>query len=345
MTAKRLSIKLGSQCNWSCPHCHNEAVNYPYNPKLIDFIRENGYRRITFSGGEPLLYWNTIKKICTALGKEGYMYRIITNGSLLDLSKISFIADYGISLIVSYDGEDGQRTNDPPPRWDMVKALRDVSFSVVVYQQNMDLPKLQRELTELCRRNDIRPKISLQPEFIHQTAAVHDGTTLETAKEYCRQMARLIEPEIVSVTSVPEADRLARMMQYHTLRKALGKWLVPKAPTKGTRCFNEEANCVSLDGRFLLCPYNDKRVVGDIEHGIDWEKIREMRPAKCRACGIFNICRCSCLANVTDNECYIARTMNRWLNKVVDKYGCRDELFELWRQANDHSFSQAAVRA
>ena len=39
MTAKRLSIKLGSQCNWSCPHCHNEAVNYPYNPKLLDFIR------------------------------------------------------------------------------------------------------------------------------------------------------------------------------------------------------------------------------------------------------------------------------------------------------------------
>ena len=339
---KRIGIKLGSQCNWKCSHCHNEAVNYPYNPKLIDFLRDNEYRRITFSGGEPLLYWNTIVKICTALGKDR-QYRIITNGSLLDRSKIAFIAKYGISLILSFDGSDGQRTNDPPPRWDMASALKDISFSVVVYQKNMNLPKLQKELLDLCHEYGIRPKYSLQPEFIHQTAAVDDGTTIETAKEYCRQMAKIIESEIISLVNLPEEERFGRMMQYHTLRKAMGKWLVPKPPTNGTRCFNELVQAVSLDGRFLLCPYNDKRVVGDIESGIDWEKIRAMRPKKCLECPIFDICRCTCIANVTDNECYIARTMNKWLNKVVDKYNCRELLFDLWRQVNDHTFSQTPV--
>lgn len=338
MTHKCLSIKLGSQCNWKCSHCHNEAVNYPYNPKLIDFIRDNGYERITFSGGEPFLYWNTIVKICTALGK-GYRYRIITNGSLVDRSKIAFIAKYEISLILSYDGEDGQRSNDPPTRWGMISALKDVSFSTVVYHKNLDLPKLHGELLAKCKEYNIRPKFSLQPEFIHQTAAVDDGTTIETAKEYCRQMARIIEKEIVSIVSLPESERFARMMQYHTLRKALSKWLMPKAETDGIRCFNEFVHCVSLDGRFLLCPYNDKRVVGDIEHGIDWEKVKSLRPAKCTNCEIFNVCRCTCLANVTDHECYIARTMNRWLNKVVDRYKCKEMLFDLWRQVNDYSFS------
>jgi len=339
---KRISIKLGSQCNWQCSHCHNEPVNYPYNPKLIDFLRDNDYRRITFSGGEPLLYWNTIVKICTALGK-GYQYRIITNGSLLDRSKIAFIAKYGISLILSFDGSDGQRSNNPPPRWDMASALKDVSFSVVVYQKNMNLPKLQQELLNLCHEYGIRPKMSLQPEFIHQTAAVEDGTTKETAKEYCRQMAKILEPEIISLLNLPEEERFGRMMQYHTLRKAIGKWMIDKTPTDGIRCFNENVHAISLDGRFLLCPYNDKRVVGDIEHGIDWEKIRSMRPKKCLECPIFNICRCTCIANVTDNECYIARTMNKWLNKVADKYKCREILFDLWRQVNDHTFSQTAV--
>lgn len=333
---KRLLIKLGSQCNWSCSHCHNEPVNYAYNPKLLDWIRANGIERITFSGGEPLLYFRTIEKICRDLGK-GYKYRVVTNGSLIDRAKISFLADYGFSVIVSYDGEDGQRTNSPPTNWTLLSALPDVQFSVVVYQANMDMPKIQRELDGICRKHLMRRKISLQPEFIHQTEAVHDGTTIETAKEYCRQIARIIEPEIISIAQAPEYDRLRLLYLYATTRKALGKWLVPKPPTAGTRCFNEDMLCVSLDGRFLLCPYNDKRVVGDIEHGVDWGKVAAMRPPKCVACEIFPVCRCSCLANVTGNECYIARIMHRWLVKVTDRYECRDMLIDLWRQSHDRS--------
>lgn len=339
---RRLTIKLGSQCNWNCSHCHNEPVNYPYNPRLIEWIKSSDIKRITFSGGEPLIYWNTIVKICRALGKN-YKYRVITNGSLLDRSKIAFLSSWGFSVIVSYDGEAGQRSNDPPTNWLMLEALKDISFSTVVYKKNLNLPKIQAELLDKCKEfNLARPKLSLQPEFIHQTAAVDDGTNNETAKEYCRQMARIIEPEILSLINTPEENRLASMINYHTTRKALGKWYVPKPPTAGTRCFNEEVLCVSLDGRFLLCPYNDKRVVGDVTTGVDWEKVSALRPAKCLKCGIFNICRCSCLANVTDNECYIARTMNRWLNKVIDRYQCKDLLLELWRKANDYSFSQTA---
>lgn len=344
MNEKRLLIKLGSQCNWQCPHCHNEEVNYPYNEKLIDFIKKNNYKRITFSGGEPLLYWKTIVKICEALGHD-YQYRIITNGSLVDRAKVAFMAKYKISLIVSFDGSDGQRTENPPPNWRMISALKDVSFSTCVYQKNMNLPKIQEELINFCKKYKIRPKLSLQPEFIHQTSVVHqDDTTLETAKEYCRQIAKIIEPEIVSLVEVKEDNaRFARMMQYHTLRKALAKWFIPKDTTKGIRCFNENINCVSLDGRFLFCPYNDKRIVGDIEKGIDWDKIQSMRPEKCLKCDIFNICRCSCLANVTENECYIAKTMNRWLNKVTEKYQCKDLLIDLWRRVNDYSFSPTPI--
>ena len=341
---KRLTIKLGSQCNWSCSHCHNEPVNYKYNPKLIDFIRDNNYRRITFSGGEPLLYWNTIVKIVTALGHNGYQYRIITNGSLLDRAKIAFISHYNISIIVSFDGSDGQRSNNPPTNWLMLSALKDISFSVVVYHNNMNMDKIHKELLDVCKQWQIRPKISLQPEFIHQTSAVNDDTTFQDTQQYCKQISKIIEREIVAIINLPESARFEKMMNFHTLRKALEKWYLPKDPNaKGIRCFTEKYHGISLDGRILLCPYNDKRVVGDIETGIDWDKIDGMIPEKCKKCDIFDVCRCSCLANITDNECYIAKTMNRWLNKVIEKRNCKQILTDLWKQVHDHTFSQTEI--
>ena len=213
MSKKRLLIKLGSQCNWSCPHCHNQEVNYPYNEKLIDYIKANDYRRITFSGGEPLLYWNTIVKICKALGK-GYQYRVVTNGSLLDRAKIAFMSKYEFQTILSFDGSDGNRSNDPPPNYLMFSYLPDTSFSVCVYKKNMNLTKIQQELLDICKQYKIRTKFSLQPEFVHQTEVVDDETDLETAKEYCRQLAKILEPE-----NFPESQKMSAAAKKFYSRK------------------------------------------------------------------------------------------------------------------------------
>lgn len=326
--SKGILIKLGGQCNWNCKHCHNKNVNYPYNAKIIDYIKMNGYKRVTFSGGEPLLYWNTIKKICRALGKD-YQYKIVTNGSLLDVGMVSFIADYKIQLIYSFDGSDGNRTNDPPPNYRDLAALPhdQTCFSTVVYKQNMNLEKIQRELNEVCEQWGLRYKTSLQPEFIHQTDdTADDGTDIETAKEYCRQMARIIEPEIVRFVNAGAEERKQLRYEFMTLNRALKKWFFEKAPSKGCRCFHEQQQSISLDGRFLACPYSDAFTIGDIKSGIDWEALQKLIPEKCKKCSIYNICQCSCLANKTENECFIAKTMNRWLNKVVDKYNAHEAL-------------------
>lgn len=331
MTDKRLILKLGSQCNWNCPHCHNEPVNYPYNDKIIQYIKENNYTRITFSGGEPLLYWNTIVKIVTALGKN-YTYRIVTNGSLMDREKVTFIGKYNISVIVSFDGSKGHRTNNPPVNWRMLSAIPNVQFSVVVYDGNMDFDSIYNELVDICKQYRLKPKLSLQPEFIHQTSFVKDTTDINTAKEYCQKISKIIEKEIVSIMSTQKQNEREQLFgNAYTLKKALGKWLVPREPFKGCRCFNESIHCMSLDGRFLLCPYSDKRVIGNIEKGIDWHKADEYIPEKCKKCNIFSICRGACIANVTENECYIARTMNRWLEKVCARYKCKEVLIDLWK--------------
>ena len=327
---KKVLIKLGSQCNWHCPHCHSEAVNYPFNSKLIDWIQANGFEKVSFGGGEPTLYWKTIEKICRALG-HGYQYQFVTNGSLMDQVKRAFIDDYNMTVCLSYDGTAGARTEEPPPRYEEFRYIRNLSFSICVYRQNMNFRQLTHDLESLCKQYQLRYKGSLQPEFVHQTAAVSDDEAdLDTAKSYCVQMAQLIESELLQISFLTNfEDQRAVFERAFTLKKALWKWWLPHDTRKGCRCFNENIQAVSLSGKFLLCPYTARYDIGTIETGPDWKAVAALIPIKCRECSIFHICRCTCIANVTDHECYIARTMNRWLTKVIDKYSLKEALIRL----------------
>lgn len=327
---KKILIKLGSQCNWHCPHCHSEHVNYPFNPKVLDWVKANGFEKVCFGGGEPTLYWKTIEKICRSLGHD-YHYQFVTNGSLMDQSKRNLIDDYDMTVCLSYDGSAGMRSNDPPPRYEEFCNIRNLSFSICVYKQNMDFARLERDFKELCEKYHIQGRESLSPEFVHQTEVVPgDDADLETAKSYCVQIAKIIELELVRLKFCPDYFAQRQMFGIsNTLKRALWKWWVTHNTKKGIRCFNENIKSVSLSGKFLLCPYTARYDIGTIETGPNWEAIEALVPPKCRNCPIFNVCRCSCVANVTDNECYIARTMNRWLNKVVDKYELKETLLTL----------------
>lgn len=328
---KRLVLKLGSQCNWNCKHCHNKEVNFKFNKDILEYIKNNGYERITFSGGEPCLYFNTVEKICNYLGKN-YIYRMVTNGSLLDRKWVSLIGDYNINVILSFDGSDGHRSENPPINWRFFANCKHPQFSTVVYHDNMSFKKIHKELMEKCAYYRIKPKLSLQPEFIHQTSKVCDNTTFEDAQSYCKQMAEIIEPEIIALTLIEDYDkRKQRFYDCNTLRKSIGKWLFSYPKQRGIRCFNENLHNMTLDGRFILCPYNDSKVVGDIYKGIDYDIVESYLPERCLSCSIKDICRGSCVENVTENECYIARTMNRWLEKVMARYNCKDMIISLWK--------------
>lgn len=144
-------------------------------------------------------------------------------------------------------------------------------------------------------------------------------------------MAEIIEPEIIALTLTSEDKRKQKFYESHTLRKSIGKWLFSYPKQRGIRCFNENLHNMTLDGRFILCPYNDSKVVGDIYKGIDYDIVESYLPERCLSCSIKDICRGSCVENVTKNECYIARTMNRWLEKVMARYNCKDMIISLWK--------------
>lgn len=108
-------ILLGFNCNFNCEYCgqlsYRDKVpsSSPADvPAFIEMIKELGIKdpnRVSFWGGEPLVYWKTLEVLIPELRKIWHdsFCTIITNGSLLTKDKIDFFKKYGIALTVSYD--------------------------------------------------------------------------------------------------------------------------------------------------------------------------------------------------------------------------------------------------
>ena len=109
---KLLSIEVTSHCNIQCLHCFvkhkiNQKLSLPLNV-VKNIIKEGydlGYRRLHFTGGEPLLRKDIFKALNYAfyLGYKSVL--INTNGILLSKENCDKITNYsGVMVTVSLDG-------------------------------------------------------------------------------------------------------------------------------------------------------------------------------------------------------------------------------------------------
>lgn len=111
-------IMLGFSCNFNCLYCMqhefktDNVVNLSYNTDIIEFIKlyackqpDDNPLRIIFFGGEPLLYFETLKDIILNLKDVNINYSIITNGSLLTDEIIEYLNSNNICVSVSWDGK------------------------------------------------------------------------------------------------------------------------------------------------------------------------------------------------------------------------------------------------
>lgn len=97
---KQLFIRFFS-CNLSCSYCDEPASKnkkdfIPFNTaikKVKEELKKSNIKTISFTGGEPLLYYDIIEKIIKKLGRK-YRYLIETNGTLYkNLERIIDIVD------------------------------------------------------------------------------------------------------------------------------------------------------------------------------------------------------------------------------------------------------------
>lgn len=121
-----LYIVLGLKCNFHCAYCHQTDLAKSTLPEsspdkvdgFIEMLKRaqlNITDRIMLWGGEPLVYWKTLRLLIPKLRQlyPNIEITCITNGALLNDEIYNFFITYGVRLIVSYDGENSKNRDYP----------------------------------------------------------------------------------------------------------------------------------------------------------------------------------------------------------------------------------------
>jgi len=126
-----LKIQMGLSCNYSCDYCSQKFVERsetttakdiaPFLEKMnvLEFSEKDGLK-VEFWGGEPLVYWKTLKPLAEAVREKFAdwevkpQFSIITNGSIFTEEIIDWLMMMDFSVSISHDGP-GQSVRGPDP--------------------------------------------------------------------------------------------------------------------------------------------------------------------------------------------------------------------------------------
>lgn len=172
-----LKIQLGLSCNYSCDYCSQKFIERPPETskkdiddflKKIDILEFNEQQglKIEFWGGEPFVYWKTLKPLAEALAekfshwKQRPHFSVITNGSLLTREICSWLYYMGFSVGISHDGP-GQPVRGPDPFLDpekkktilefyrIMRSQKRISFNCMMNRQNTSRKAVYEWFVEL----------------------------------------------------------------------------------------------------------------------------------------------------------------------------------------------------
>lgn len=314
---ERLIVKLGSRCNLDCPHCHQAQRNYEEHPRLLEWIRQMDFKRITFSGGEPTMYWNVLKKYIEALDDGNRLFRLPTNGTLLTDEMVDFFNAHGVYVFVSYDGECGGRDTDVPIRWQNAARLENGGLCGVFSTPQFSIKNYGRDLERLKEKYKIR---WIRPDeqrvnWIHQTA---DNPNPKFGKREADSFIRQYIDRLEAMLYLWKTGLSSKKRIQNYLRSYYRETPYSEAD-HGVQCCGSRLVGVTLDGRILLCPYGTK-AVGTIDEFPSDSVLDSMIPKKCLECEIFNFCHCSCVASVSDLDCYVIKTLRPKIEKLLQGF-------------------------
>jgi uncharacterized protein len=183
---KTLKIQLGLKCNFSCEYCNQANSTDPedgtptavthYLQKLDTWLFE-APERIEFWGGEPLIYWKSLKPLATELRNRfpDAKFLIITNGSLFDEEKIEFLDSMGFFVGLSHDGP-GQyvRGKDPlltealpfiQKLYLKLSALGRMSFNCVLTKDNMCISDIRQHIANAIGVEEMMLQVQTEELF------------------------------------------------------------------------------------------------------------------------------------------------------------------------------------
>ncbi len=158
-----LEVFLTNRCNMNCSYCasrymisqkHGKSLTFEQLRHAIDIYasckKNNNLpetRRISLTGGEPLLEFELLKRTINYIRKKykGFEIKVVTNATLLDREKVDFLVDNDVLIVISLDG--------CREIHDLHRVFNDNSSASVfdVVLNNLEkIPFRKRKLTNFC---------------------------------------------------------------------------------------------------------------------------------------------------------------------------------------------------
>jgi uncharacterized protein len=332
---KTIKIQLGLSCNFECDYCSQRFVpNSPEtNQKDVTPFVENmatwcpngddGLGKgihFEFWGGEPFVYWKTMKPLAEAIRKKypNSTFSVITNGSILDNEKIEWLEELDFYVGISHDGP-GQPVRGPDP-FDDLETKKSIaklykrfapadkfSFNAMIHTSNISRDAIQQYFTKWVIENvgdnyvqylrigeggfvDAYDEGGLENSFKDQEQEiVYRNTAYKEIREYNATKFESITQKIqVFINSIKSGNRLEALPQ---------------------KCGMDQSDnmAVDLNGNVLTCQNvssvstNPSGVSHHIGHVSDLENVKLNTAThwsdrtECPNCPVVHICKGACM--------------------------------------------------
>jgi uncharacterized protein len=345
-----LKIQLGLGCNYSCEYCSQKFVEradstsakdieaFMAKLNVLEFDEEKGLH-IELWGGEPLVYWKTLKPLTAALQDKFRtwtkkpVFSIITNGSILTDEIIDWLIDNKFSVAISHDGP-GQHVRGPDPFDDpeakdrilkfyykMKRLNRPFSFNSMLSAKNMSRKAISDWFINLTGDRDV----SLGEGSIVD-AYDEDGITnsLQTKQEHFN-FRRQAFFDIYSV----EGD-IAFKMQLNKINGFTAD-VLGQVPSRslGQKCGMDGENVLAVDlhGNVITCQNvsavetsmnGESHLAGTL---MDYDNVKITTSThwsnrkECSGCPVLHLCKGACM--FLDNKYWETSCANAYSDNVA----------------------------
>jgi len=324
-----LKIQLGLSCNYSCDYCSQKFVERPKETSKkdienfmslldnLDFDESLGLK-VEFWGGEPFVYWKTMKPLAETLRerfkhwKKQPHFSVITNGSILTNEICAWLYAMDFSIGISHDGP-GQPVRGPDPFVDpekkkvvlnlykMLKPSGRISFNSMLSSKNTSRKDIYDWFVEFVNDNNV-----VLGEGTLVDAYDEDGVTnsLNSLKEHF-EFRRTAFNDIYSNDGrigftgiLQKVDEFVNSVLSHR-----------DANTLGQKCGMDRQNTIAIDltGNVLTCQNVsavetamnlESHLAGNISD-IDAVNIKSSTHWKkrpdCSNCPVLSICKGACM--------------------------------------------------
>lgn len=316
-TPKVVKIQLGLKCNYACSYCNQRAQPHDMqgNPAAVDrflaklptWLQLAPTARFEFWGGEPLVYWKSLKPLAEGIRSlyPEAEFNIITNVSMLTDEHIDWLDEMGFQVGVSHDGPayEAARGADPlliPEQRDMIRKLYDrlapkgrIGFNCVLTKHNTSLTAVREWIGKHLGINPHALPLSTEELVL---AYEEDAVELAIDDDIRSAMhtffwEAVANPMVTSTTTEKMTDFLNSL--------ANGR----PASALGQKCGMDRQDniAVDLNGNVLTCQNTSpltKHRVGHLE-AFDHIKLNTAHHwstrEECVRCPVVQLCKGACL--------------------------------------------------